>query len=177
MNHPHWAEVEGFPGYKVSSQGDVVTPRGVTLVPYSGRYGHQQVLLGAYGKRQCKTVHSLVCAAFNGPKPSVQHQCAHRDGNPRNNVPGNLYWATAKQNADDREAHGRTARGDRSGPRIHRHKMRRGEKHPRAKLTEQEVSAIKAIPKVRGDTRLIAEVFKVSPSLVNQIRRGAIWKP
>jgi hypothetical protein len=52
-------------------------------------------------------VHRLVCRAFHGPPPSKAHVVAHWDGNPENNRADNLRWATAKENAEDTQRHGR----------------------------------------------------------------------
>ena len=43
-------------------------------------------------------VHRLVCLAFHGPPPSDQHTTVHHiDGDPRNNLPSNLCWATPSE--------------------------------------------------------------------------------
>lgn len=60
-------------------------------------------------------VHELVALAFLGPPPSAEHEVRHLDGDRTNNRPSNLVYGTAKENAADREAHGRTARGNRNG--------------------------------------------------------------
>lgn len=64
------------------------------------------------GRRERRMVHQVVCHAFHGPRPTPAHEVRHIDGDASNNRPENLCWGTRKQNAADREAHGRTSRGD-----------------------------------------------------------------
>jgi hypothetical protein len=56
-----------------------------------------------------------VASAFHGTRPSSDHEAAHCNGNQDDDRASNLRWATAKENAADREIHGNTARGDRNG--------------------------------------------------------------
>ena len=56
-------------------------------------------------------VHSLVAKKYLPPRPSEHHQIRHLDGNKTNNSVENLSWGTAKENADDRKAHGMTSCG------------------------------------------------------------------
>ncbi len=51
-------------------------------------------------------------------RPSLKHQIRHLDGNKMNNSYLNLAWGTAKDNADDRERHGRTVRGKRMSEQV-----------------------------------------------------------
>lgn len=46
-------------------------------------------------------VHRLVCAAFNGPQPSPDHEVAHNDNTRDNNAAPNLRWATHYDNIQD----------------------------------------------------------------------------
>jgi hypothetical protein len=73
--------------------------------------GYLRVRLTIMGKRRSYFVHKLVAAAFLPSKPSPQHEVRHLDGDPLNNAASNLAWGTRKDNAADRERHGRTSRG------------------------------------------------------------------
>jgi hypothetical protein len=100
------------------------------------------------------TVHSLVAAAFLGPRPEGS-QIRHLDGKRSNNRPGNLVYGTAKENAADRERHGKTMRGQRNG---------------NAKLSDDEVNIIRFMYE-RGDITQyeLADVFKASQAQINNI--------
>ena len=53
----------------------------------------------------------IVAAEYLPPRPSPKHEIRHLDGNKNNAHCDNLAWGTAKENAEDRERHGRTSRG------------------------------------------------------------------
>lgn len=63
------------------------------------------------GKRVRRMVHQVVCHQWHGPRPSAQHEVCHINGDKLDNRPENLRWGTRKDNAADRERHGRTSRG------------------------------------------------------------------
>lgn len=122
----------------------------------------------AGGKRRsmvciCKMprlVHRLVLLTFVGPCPDGMEGC-HNDGNPNNNNINNLRWDTRKSNRADSILHGTHPRGSMSS---------------QAKLTEDQVIAMRAIY-AQGNTSLsqIARNHGVSVSLVSQIINRKIW--
>lgn len=69
----------------------------------SAGYDTVRVRYQGHNRRVC--VHSIICRAFNGPKPSPDHHVLHRNGDKLDNTPENLYWGTPKQNAIDRSNH------------------------------------------------------------------------
>lgn len=120
-----WRGIDGWPGYEVSSMGQV---RSITRVvtrsdgkrrTYLGRVlksalgkraGYRYVALSdiTHGKEQrAIPVHRLVALAFLGPQPSGKHEVAHNDGVAANNRADNLRWATRKENSIDTLLHGR----------------------------------------------------------------------
>ena len=116
------------PGYEVTRNGQVFSVasnwRG------SGRRemrqtlnasGYPSVRLVVGGKRKRFAVHWLVARDFLPPRPTPQHEVRHLDGNQMNPDAGNLAWGTQKENADDRERHGRTSRGA-----VHSEAIKRG---------------------------------------------------
>lgn len=198
-----WRLIGEAPAYRVSSLGRVMSKRfGRPLSPGYCR-GYARHTLCVDGRKIIRSVHALVCSAFNGPKPSPELHCAHRDGDKSNNTPENLYWATPKENCDDRERHGRTHRGPRTAgalaalPRGREHwahtqpeRVRRGKSHWRtgtkgrgaigalngvSKLTEADVIQILAEPKIHGSGRKLAEKYGVSMGLITSIRKGRVW--
>jgi hypothetical protein len=166
-----WKPIPDWP-YEVSNQGRVrrSTPEASTWI---GRILHRQPDRGGYlyvvlcknGKTKTCKIHVLVCTVFNGPKQPGQ-QVRHWDGNNTNNDPKNLFWGTSKQNAEDRDRHGHQARG---------------EKAPRALLTQKEVDELRAayiqagigrqrVP--RGWIPKMATKYNVSTNTINCICSG-----
>ena len=72
--------------------------------------GYWQVFIG----RKNIKVHRAMALTFKPEGYQAGLLVAHHDGNPLNNKIENLYWATDKQNAEDRERHGCTLRGSNS---------------------------------------------------------------
>lgn len=210
MENEEWRVIAEAPDYEVSDRGRVrrCTPDwqgkylGRILKPSLSR-GYHRYLLCVGGRHINRTAHSLVCIAFNGPKPSPEMHCAHKDGDRLNNTPENLYWATPLENAADRDRHGRTHRGPRRPeaiarlPRGDRHyskikpeavargdnhyarknpeKVKRGEDRYNSKLTEEQARAIKFAPRGFGTGKKLAEQFGVTMGLVCAIRNGRVW--
>lgn len=73
--------------------------------------GYSYVRLTLDGKRKKFFIHRLVCTLFHGPRPSDKHEVRHIDGNSLNNCYDNLAWGTRKENAEDRDRHGKTSFG------------------------------------------------------------------
>ena len=110
-----WKPIPSEPGYEVSDLGRVRSvdrvvsttrgPRrygGKLLSPNVAKSGHVHFSLGRKSER-CG--HDLVLEAFVGPRP-IRMEARHGDGNPSNNVLGNLCWGTRSENNKDRTRHG-----------------------------------------------------------------------
>ena len=117
-----WKPIPGYEGlYEVSDSGQV---RSMDRVDRLGRKrrgrilrggdskGYRNVMLSKDGTVFAVTVHRLVACAFLAGEGA---QIRHLDGDCTNNRAGNLAWGTPKENAADKERHGRTARGERIG--------------------------------------------------------------
>ena len=101
-----------MPEYMVSNLGRVMRLPSVGPMPHGGtrQYGGKPHIgqwakgPGRYGRYvlpfRGKTykVASLVCEAFNGPKPFPKWDCMHIDEDARNNRADNLRWGTRKEN-------------------------------------------------------------------------------
>lgn len=104
-------------GYFVHADGTVssrVGWRGYAerrLTTFPNSHGYLRVRMVVHGRRVSRFVHKLVASAFLGQGPQGC-QVRHLDGNKLNNAVTNLAWGTAKDNAEDRAAHGRTSRGE-----------------------------------------------------------------
>jgi hypothetical protein len=197
MDEPEeWRVIDEFPHYAVSSNGLVkrIVPdqkgrmSGNPLKATTDTDGYLQVNLFRDARAHTRKIHRLVCGAFHGPSPSKSHEGAHGDGNILNNSKGNLRWATAKENAEDRELHGMTARGDRHPARIdprylargddhwsrsRPEKTSKGEMHGCAKLTDADIGNI------RSDSRpsnRVSQDYGVTPTTICHIRNRKTWR-
>lgn len=167
-----WKPVVGHEGfYEVSDEGrvrsvdrEVRHPTGsvfirrgremkVSQMPGSG---YPRVSLRDGEKAETFMVHVLVLEAFVGPRPDG-HDACHADGTRTNNCLRNLRWDSRAANMADRQAHGRT---------------QRGERHYRAKLTDEQVLSIRADKRKKKD---IADDYGVTTHNVTAIKRRLSW--
>lgn len=157
------------PGYGVTPDGQVWSlksnwrGKGVrALKPFLSADGYQRVHLTIDGKSVGHSVHSLVLSAFVGPRPSPRHQARHLDGARTNNRIENLAWGTARENSDDRVAHGTMLSGSRS---------------PVAKLDEAKVAEIRSRYAIGGVfQRELAAEYGVSRRAIGYVLSGEWWK-
>lgn len=135
MQIEKWVDVVGHSGrYKVSTFGRVkslsrkITCKGrgdsVMIRHHHGRILKQVIAShsgpypvvclanggGPAGKNRNSYVHAIVLNAFVGPCPDGM-ECRHLDGDKTNNNLTNLKWGTPAENANDRDLHGKTAKG------------------------------------------------------------------
>ena len=103
-----WRISPSLPAYEVSILGRVRCIPFVVAMPHGGerKYGgraHSGFWAANEGryiftyKGKAYKVATLVCEAFNGPRPSGM-VCMHIDENSRNNRASNLKWGTQKEN-------------------------------------------------------------------------------
>lgn len=123
-----------------------------------GSTGYGQIWLSASGRKHYKS-HRLAWQFTHGAIPDgmcVLHRCDNRCCvNPEH-----LFLGTNLDNIADRVAKGRN------------HDIT-GEKNPRARLSENEVLAIRA--SLERD-RVLSKRYGVSYSLISQIRNRYVWK-
>lgn len=110
-----------------------------------------------YAKFGKQYVHSLLLTHFVGSRPENHHAC-HNCGNSRCVNINHLRWGTAAENAQDKARHGT---------------LLTGEKHPNAKLTNDQVLVIRKDPRATAD---IARDYHVSSGCVGSIKSGSSWK-
>lgn len=173
LEQEEWRTTPGFEGYEVSNFGRVrsyrahggnrggrliETPRTKTTRRHSTGYLFV-VLQSEPGKSRPTAVHTLVAAAFLGPRPDG-YQVAHADGNKLNARLENLRYATASENAQDKVAHGTAPVGERNA---------------RAKLTNAHVVEIKRCW-AAGETQVsLARRFRVSRAAIQWVLNGRNW--
>jgi hypothetical protein len=157
-----WKPIEDFPGYEVSSDGQVRHGAKIKKTE-PDRKGYRRVKLWRDGKGCNRFVAPLVARAFIGPCPPGQ-MVRHRDGVNDSNVATNLQYGTRSENELDKREHGTAPQG---------------ENHPAAKLTRAQVEAIRAryVKNSHKDGgAAIARDYGVSWTLISYIMSGKLWK-
>lgn len=107
MDHEVWKDIDGFPGYQISSMGRVrsfrdfrgnVTGKSHILKLELNKDDYFQICLYTEnGKKVHRRIHRLVADAFLGPQPTLVVN--HIDGDKHNNRLENIEWVTAEQNS------------------------------------------------------------------------------
>lgn len=167
--------ISGWPGYAVSSEGQVFSCRKIGNRGYSlfattwhllhptlrGRpeKKYRWVMLSRCGKAHNRKVHILVLEAFVGPRPPGYEGC-HNDGNQLNDIRSNLRWDTPLNNQHDRYSHGT---------------ITFGERHPRARFTNDDIVQMRQLAKEGMPQVRIADVFHTSFKTVSKIVRRERW--
>lgn len=106
-------------------------------------------------------VHTLVAAAFIGPRPPGQH-VMHKDDNRQNARATNLEYGTPLRNIQDCVSRGRR-------------RYLSGETNHRSKLTESQVSEIRERAGREPQTAL-AQQFGVHQVTISKIQRRQRWR-
>jgi hypothetical protein len=166
LNHTeeNWKTIEDFPNYEVSNLGRIRRLTGrlsghiISQIP-NRPGGYLHVVL--YNKKyKSRYVHRLVATAFHGNCPA-QHECNHIDGIRTNNRADNLEWVTSKKN------------------KTHAIEMglmnNKGSRHGVAKLTEEQVCAIKKALASGATLASLATQYGVCFQAISQIKRGKTW--
>ena len=104
-----WKIIEGWPGYKISNYGNVLSwriagsgnkicskPR--LLKQGIGKWGHHRVTLCSHGQMKCFPVQRLVAFHFIGPPAQPWLVVDHIDNDPHNNRVDNLQYLTSREN-------------------------------------------------------------------------------
>lgn len=130
-----------------------------TRARFGNGYGSFKILQGF-----CVGAHRMAYALHHGTSPGDKQVC-HQCDTPLCVNPAHLFLGTNTENIADRVAKGRSNRAGALG-----------EKNPAARLTAEQVSAIRDLI-ASGQTNVrIAARYDVSHSLISAIRRGKAWK-
>lgn len=159
-----WLEVPGYPNYRVSPEGNVLSlrfskfPR--VLRPGKRKNGYLGVFLDS---KKNMLVHRLVAMVYCERKPECD-QVNHKNGNPEDNRAENLEWVTAKENCSHRQSV------------LKRQCGRPGSRHPKAKLKEYQVREIKKLLAAGVHPNELGRRFGVSSWSIREILAGRNWK-
>lgn len=118
--------------------------------------------------------HRLAYEMWVGPIPDGLLVC-HRCDVPACVRPNHLFVGTHADNSHDAVRKGRMRRGDRHWGRLHPERLARGERNPRAKLTDNDVRAIVAKAHDGIPRPLLRQQFGVSKTTIDTILRGEVW--
>jgi hypothetical protein len=107
------------------------------------------------------TASNYMCEVAHGPRPSPRHECAHSCGKGREACvnPRHLYWATPQENQNDRVGHGTSNRGTRQW---------------KAKLTEDDIRAIRAMSHTAPQSDISA-LFDIDRGHISAIINRKKW--
>lgn len=97
MEFEEWRDIEGYPGYYVSSFGNVRGPRKEYLKLVENNDGYLKVTLSRNGIHKDMRVNRLVATAFLD-NPDDLPLVMHIDNDPKNNHMLNLAWGTYADN-------------------------------------------------------------------------------
>lgn len=166
-----WRPVIWHNDYEVSNLGNVrswrpsgnskLRPEHPRLLSQWNSNGYRAVTLSI--KRQTKhfLVHTLVAEAFIGPRVDGLVVC-HIDDNRLNNQVGNLKYGTYSDNGKDA---------------VRNKKLKSGENHPLAKLSDKDVDIIRyLVLSLKKTHKEVADIFGIASStvsgIINSGRRG-----
>lgn len=154
--------IKDFPKYKITDNGRIWSEHTHKWrKPGKQVNGYLFVALYKNGKYKQYRIHRLVLEAFVGKCPKGFCAC-HNNGNNQDNRLCNLRWDSYSNNHKDKRRHGTD---------------NRGEKCYAAKLKERDAINIIHL----YNTKLfrqweIANMYKISQTMVSAITRGAKWK-
>lgn len=141
-----WRDCVGIPDYQVSNLGNVRGPRGLRK-PIKGPRGYLRITFHRFGRHFKRTIHSLVCEAFIGPRPEGL-QILHDDDDKTNNKLSNLSYGTHQEN---------TAKA----------------KQQRRRFSEDTIRFIRT---ANYSQRKLAKAFGVSRRCIQNIKERKIYK-
>ncbi len=136
-------------------------------------YGRSYCQYG--GRKKTLGAHRLAYVLANGSLQDgapLLHSC----GNPICCNPAHLRVGTPKENADDREAMGRTFRGAKHHFHLHPELTQPGEPHNTAKLREHQVRAIRAEHAAGSSYAAISRHYHMHETTIADLVKRKTWK-
>ena len=136
------------------------------------------------GTKRLRPAHRIAWELVHGDIPAGHSVCHHCDNppccktDPDERYPdGHLFTGTQIDNEADKVAKGRQAFGDRNGNRVHVARRPRGMSHGAAKLTDEDVIAMRATYDAGlGSTNTLAREYGIRQSTCWEIVRRRTWR-
>lgn len=172
MTTEEWRVIPGLEHYAASSAGRIRReatiaggfgsrrPAGHILTPRPVRTGHLKVTISVANKPSDQLVHRLVALTFLPPAPPGKDWVCHKDDDPANNRPGNLYWGDRRDNVNDMMRLGGQCKGERVAG---------------AKLSPAVIAAIRSEVAAGRRQRDVARAFGTCQANVSLICSGKTW--
>lgn len=158
-------KVGSYFGYTVYENGDIFNSYGEKIKSKQNDKGYPCVTLWINNKTAFRRVHRIVAETFiNNPlnKPCVNHIDRDRS-NPRVD---NLEWVTHSENV---------IHSVKNGGRVGYTRNNKGEKNPRAKLTERKINAIRILRKHGYSQNELSEIFNMCQGRITKIVNYKVW--
>lgn len=155
-------QVDGFPDYRVGSDGSVWSCKSGTwrlLASWPNHRGYRLIRFSTPGTRKSFSVHRIVCRAFHGDPPKGT-EVRHLNGMPHDNRASNLRWGTHSENNADKRIHGTSMDGERS---------------PNAKMTVMKVVELRRLARLGETSTQLSAKFGISITQAKRIARGDGW--
>lgn len=168
-----WRTIPSLAAYSISDRGRVRRDAPIIAGGGSRRAGghilkvrplptgHLQVTLSIGNQRIYRLVHRLVAEAFLPPAKAGCDFVCHRNDQPADNCPTNLYWGDRADNAADAMANGRVATGE----RVHG-----------SKLTPDIVREVRRRAASGESQHSLAGEFGVHQSNISQVVSRVTWR-
>lgn len=164
MEEEFWKPIPGFDfRYRVSSLGRVSRGRRLLTGHVSPKGYHRVNILSESGRARNVGIHTLVCAAFIGPRPAG-HVVAHHNGVKSDNRRVNLSYCTRAELLYFAEELG-----------LQFIPFPKGERNPQCRLTPEQVRSIRS-ERASGDTlETLSARYHVTRKTVGEIARRKTW--
>lgn len=133
------------------------------------------IIRASYTNGKALRAHRVSWELHYGPIPHGLFVCHKCDNRPCVR-PDHLFLGTAADNARDMAQKGRSTLGDRNPARIYKERMPRGEGHFMAKLTEDDVRAIRNRHAAGEKVRQLADEYHVCRQGIEAIIKRKNWK-
>lgn len=169
-----WKRVDQSPGQ--GPKGDCWEWTGYQAKRYGKDTGYGRLkAIVAPGVKALLTAHRVSWEIAHGTIPEGQCVC-HSCDNPPCVNPRHLFLGSNIENTADRVAKGRSAQGDRSGRRLHPETYPRGEQHPLAELTKEQVQVIRFLHSQGRAIRSLARQFGRGKSTITKVVKRETWR-
>jgi hypothetical protein len=148
--------------YFVTKDGKVFRDGKLIKTQFQKKGGYEYKVMKINNIRTSVYIHRMIAETYI-PNPENKPEVNHWDGNTKNNIISNLFWATSSEN------------------KIHKTRiLKRGikENHNMVKLTEDDVQWIRNyyIPNDRKfGMNALAKKFNITPSNIHKIIHNKTW--